>query len=360
MKKSSVILLVFLLWTQINYICGALEPTLLWKKNFNEKIDFVDLAEESGDVILVHGFAKDRITIWNKDGKTLWQWGPVLGKCIGWVQISDDGKIFAFHTQNTLEVKIKKGTHEDRVHVWSRENKITEISNFKDFSAFWLSRDGKFLFETQVSGYGGPVCLKDYKGNILWENKNLNLEETQIFYSADGNYILASLGYIYIFDLNEKKIISHLKVNEHVTSFSENGTYIGVKNKGILDRNGNILLNGDSTISGNGKIVVQQILGKLKVLRFPENVEIGEYSIKMKDWEIYPTIKLSYDGRICVVYGEKKAISPDANLFVIDTGEKMTFGIPSLKDKIHNFFITTDGKYLLIKTIYSIYYYKIL
>lgn len=84
----------------------ALEPTLKWKKEFKYEIGSVDLAIETGDVILdLNG---REIILFDKQGNKRFHWGPRVDRNVGNVGISKDGRYFVFASGYTEEYAFRK------------------------------------------------------------------------------------------------------------------------------------------------------------------------------------------------------------------------------------------------------------
>lgn len=108
----------------------ALEPRLLWKKEFRYTVKNIDLAAGSGDVLVAlkgkgNGVGKE-VILFDKDGNERFHWGPRMDRRAGAVTISKDGKYFAFDTGYTEDYANKKGVHvssDDRIHFYDRQTK---------------------------------------------------------------------------------------------------------------------------------------------------------------------------------------------------------------------------------------------
>lgn len=330
-------------------ISFSLEPRLLWKMELKKTVWDVAFANITGDLILISGGV---LTLVNKDGKVLWQWGPDLEKVLFAASISDDGKYIAFGTSLKMEVRLKRGYYEDHIHYCERNGK--EIWKTDSFLLPWLSPSGKHLFLGVPGGWEGPSLLLDSKGKELWR-KDIGIVEKVIF-SPDGNYFFIYPGSI-LFDIQKKDFLTFPSME--ITSISENGEYIGLEGKenkeGIYDKNGNLTFKGKNTISGNGRIVVRDGGERIEIFNFPEKTKIISYPIR----KVKREIPISYDGRIVVVCGKKTDKESPSNLFILNVSERTLWEgtIPEVQRAW--VFLTRDGKYLLIVKERTIYYFQI-
>jgi len=335
---------VLLILLTISQLSSALEPRLLWKKEIASFIWDVAFAEESGDVIFVHG-EKNQITLLDKNGKIIWQWGPELEKVSLQVDISKNGNIFVYNTS-------KKIIHGSRIiHYCNRNGK--DIWTLVDRPEIpYLSPDGKYLFLSLGQGWKGKSSFLDSNGKTLWKYAAYPIDG--VLFSPDGNYLAAQH---YLFDafgnVCNKKIFYGF-----FTSLSDNGEFIGVRREeekeGIYDKEGNLIFQGRNTISGDGKIVMRCNPNKIEVFRFPEKLKLKEYPIKRWEPDLYDYeyfSKISYDGRYIAVFGERIDKESSSNLFVVDINEDKIWEelIPEFSENDQvNILLTNNGQYLLV------------
>ena len=341
----------------ISQLSTAVEPKLLWKKEIPSELYGLSFARKSGDVIFIHEYkgSRNQITILNKDGQTVWQWGPSLKELIGNAEISEDGRVFAYDTS------------EDIIYYCQRDGKVlwklTDNNNVPN-----LSPDGKYVILTPPSGWYGKGWFVDSQGRILWRSSKLGFEEIPVF-SPDGNYF-AEMPYIFDVSGNSWEI-----PHGYYNSLSENGEFIGIEgtdNDGIYDRDGNPVFEGKNLISGNGKIVARFDKTKTEVFKFPEKTKLKEYPIERADieegyWafghESYS--RISYDGRYIAVFGRRTDKESSENVFVIDIDENKFWGeiIPESEEEgTTGLFLTNGGRYLLVGNVTNhttFYFYKI-
>ena len=384
MKKKSKLVFVFgifvaisLVFLIISQLSSALEPTLLWKKEIPSRTYDVSLAKGSGDVIFIHGAKKNRITLIDKNGNTVWQWGPSLKRiALPPITISKDGKYFVYRSY-LLE------TDRDYVHFCERGGK--EIWKYEKMGSPVISPDGKYVFITPPSGYGGPSTLLDSNKKILWK-KDIGRVWDHIF-TSDNNYVVISIftGYcpdIYLFNINDMK---HKKIGSgHITSISHNGAYIGMESEnckysykshveksppaeGIYNMEGVLVSGGKYTISEDGNVVVAHFENRIEIRHFPDGAIINEYPLRR--WK-YPEIsefcrltKVSSDGRYVAIFGKRTDKKSSSNLFVIDTQEgsvrEETIENVGSQDTII-LSLTSDGRFLFVgisKVKKSTFYY---
>jgi len=349
---------VFLILLIISQLSTALEPKLLWKKEIPSELYGLSFARKSGDVIFIHEYKGNRnqITILNKDGQTVWQWGPSLKELIGNAEISEDGRVFAYDTS------------EDIIYYCQRDGKVLWKVTDNNNTPF-LSPDGKYVILSPPPGWYGPGWLVDSQGKTLLKSLKMAFSEKPVF-SPDGNYF-AEMPYIFDISGNSWEIPSG-----YYNSLSENGAFVGIEGRGeeedgIYDRDGNLVFEGKNLISGNGKIVARFGKTKTEVFKFPEKLKLKEYPIERADinkgyWafghEAYS--KISYDGRFLVLFGRRTDKESLENVFVIDIDASIFLGvvIPEAEEDTTGLFLTNDGQYLLVGNVTNhttFYFYKV-
>jgi len=356
--------LVFFIWISLmllsfSQLSSALEPKLLWKKEIPSELYGLSFARKSGDVIFIHEYkgSRNQITILNKDGQTVWQWGPSLKELIGNAEISEDGRVFAYDTS------------EDIIYYCQRDGKVLWKVTDNNNTPF-LSPDGKYVILSPPPGWYGPGWLVDSQGKTLLKSLKMAFSEKPVF-SPDGNYF-AEMPYIFDISGNSWEIPSG-----YYNSLSENGIFVGIEGRGeeedgIYDRDGNPVFEGKNLISGNGKIVARFGKTKTEVFKFPEKLKLKEYPIERADinkgyWafghEAYS--RISYDGRYIAVFGRRTDKESLENVFVIDIDESRFWGgvIPEVGRKLDvGLFLTDDGQYLLVGNVINhttFYLYKV-
>jgi len=353
---------VFLILLIISQISAALEPKLLWKREIPSFVWQIDFARYSGDVIFAH--EGNRITMFDKNGNTKWQWGPHLDKLAGSPIISDDGKHFIYSSYPTGgETDYMKGTYihyceSNGREIWKKEEPLLVPST--------ISPDGKYIVLGVPGGWGGGAEFLDSNGKLLWKIEGPALDA---IFSPDGNYLAV---FPDIYDLNGNKY-NEKEIAGNYNSFSNNGEYIGIEiiyfdpnieigpDEGLYDKKGNLVFPGKNAISGSGKIVISYLKNKIEAYRFPEKIKIAEYPIKR--WRFpfcnaldyrFKYSKISYDGRYVAIFGERTDTKTPYSLFVIDINENKIWGvaIPGVEyeerdENIFSMSFTNDGKYLM-------------
>jgi len=348
-----VILFFFLCSTSF-----SLEPRLLWAKEFKGEIPWVSCAENIGDLIIVKS---GTIRLFDKNGNTLYQWGPLMKRSFWGASISADGRYIAFGSGIPTEGEIYE---EGYIHYFKREGKeIKEIWKKEAFIEYpWVSPNGMFIFLGMVMWEGSSLLLdKDKKILEKWDVGHVD----KVLFSPDGNYFIVEPSCLLI-DIQNKKIIRSFPAME-VTSISENAEYLGLigrkEEEGLYNKEGKLILKGKFVISGDGRVVVKDSEGRIDVFKFPEMERMVSYPIKREENR---RILVSYDGRIVVVFGKRTDKEYPYNLFIGDTIEKGLWGglIPQLKKAIRSF-LSRDGRYLVVINGYwseiktSIYYYQV-
>lgn len=354
-SKGILFIGVFLMFFSFSELCHALQPKLLWKKEFKERISSVAFAKESGDVIFVHGDKKNRITLIDKEGNIRWQWGPDLERTITHISVSEDGNNFVFDSSYELWVSIKKGYEsKDYIHYFERKG---ELWKKEDFGTSFISPDGKFVIVGTPAGYEGNITkCYDSKGSLIWKKELRNIGQ-EIIFSPEKRYFHDGL---YLVETATGNVIIEKNFGGAVTSLSENGEYIGVEgigreveirgeggkiivkgvDGGVFDKRGDLVIEGKAMISGNGRIAVIYRADGIKVYKLPERVIIKEHLFGEK----IAKIDISYNGNIIFIFSEEEKTS----IINLETNEifegKIQDGLPS---------IINDGKFLLIEKYFK-------
>lgn len=348
------ILLIILIISQLS---SALEPKLLWKKEIPSKIYQTSFARESGDVIFIHELkgVRNQITIFDRSGNTVWQFGPSFDETIVQVDISDEGNIFIYNTNKKT------------IHYCQRNGK--EIWKLQESSVPHLSSDGKYLLLVAPPFWKGDGKFLDDKGKTLWQSEKLTVSEELVF-SPDGNYF-ATIPNIFDIHGNTWSI-----PYGYYNSLTDNGEFVGIEGThkdGIYDKDGTLVFDGKSVISGNGKSVATFSPRKTQVFKFPEKVKLREYPIEREDniekgyWAFGHTAysRISYDGRYIAIFGQRTDEESLENVFILDVNDNKFWGeiIPEIGKKGYvGLFLTNNGKYLLVINIASytkLYLYQV-
>jgi outer membrane protein assembly factor BamB len=168
----------FLIILIISQFSSAFEPKLLWKKEIPSRVSDISFAKGSGDIIFIHG-EKTRLSILDKNGNYVWQWGPVPKIIVNpAVRLTEDGKYFVYSSATE---------ESEYVHYCERNGK--EIWTYEFPAAFSFSHNGKYVFMSIFDGEG-PSILLDSNAKILWE-ENIG-EVGEVEFTSDNNHIIYS------------------------------------------------------------------------------------------------------------------------------------------------------------------------
>jgi hypothetical protein len=330
----------FVLVILLSSLCSisfSLEPRLFWKMEIIGQVKDVDFAKTSSNIIFSHGKEfPNTVTVLNKEGKIVWQWGPKLNKGVEFVSISDDGNYFTFNSYGEGECY---GHYFNRTkgELWKKDMHC---------NSFVISPDGKYVLAQGSPESYDESFLLDSTGKILWQYKG-GIQFNALF-SPDSKYIAIPP---FIVDIKGK--IYFEKAWGFISSVSFNGEYFGIfdsEKEGIFSRNGNLVFAGKNIISLNGKIVLKIEKNKIEIYRFPEKIRIAEFPLSIKD---YRYTKLSSDGKYILMFGSKDKIFK-TNLFLLGletnmVWEKELTNVNS-NDSIR-IFLSHDGKYFLVAHI---------
>lgn len=328
-----VLMISILGWTMRG---EALNPKLLWEKKLPFKPDSVQMASNSGDVIIYSQEAR-QIILYDKNGNKRFHWGPRIDRQPKGIDISDDGNTIVFMTSWTEDYTEKKKIDIDklgwdtRVHYSTKKGK--ELWNKQIEGSAFLSPDASLIAVIGEYGAGGvPLTVLDSKGRVLWKYPSRFL--LGLKFSPDGNYILFNDGDLHLFD--KSGILLWKKRDSHeAESVSEGATYITTRDKKVYDKQGNLVLEGDASVSGDGKKLLVSYSDKMNILRLPDKTVIKNYTF----WGDF----LSYEGRFLVTHSFSQG-----QVGVFDTLSE-SWGRINIGSR--NFLVrgnTKDGKYLVI------------
>jgi hypothetical protein len=367
----SIAIGLFLIILIISQHSSALEPKLLWKKEIPSWVEIISFARGSGDIIFTHG-EKNQLSILDKNGNYVWQWGPVPKTIVNpSVYLTEDGKYFVYSS----------ATEESGyVHYCERNGK--EIWTYKYPAATSFSPNGKYVFMS-LFDEEGPSVLLDSNAKILWKENMGEVGEAE--FTSDNNHIIYSQfsdNSVYLLNISEK---THKKIGTgSITSLSSDGTYIGIEignyliqyelektsppTEGIYNKEGILVLAGKNTISENSEIVISHFENKIEIKHFPGGIKIKEYPIQRWDYPRIPNYcrltKFSSDGRYVAIFGKRTDRTSTSNLFLIDIQEGSLWegAIDNAeKNDSISLFITKDGKFLFVgvseKRKSTFYYY---
>jgi len=357
---------VFLIILTISQLSSALEPKLLWKREIRGGLGSVALAKASGDVIFTHGpYKKAGIVIIDKNGNTIWQWGPNLERGPSTVSISDDGRYFVYDTDTYHESDMPRKPF---IHYIDRNKGESWKKGL--YGTPNISSDGKYVF-VAPGWENWKSYFLDSAGNILWKK---SYGSTRGVFSPDGNFLWDGFNF---FDKSGNSIL-RINLPGLPISISENLEYIAYERMGgavevrdatgkivrkaggipgaVINKNGSILLEGKARISENGKTAIIYGSNKTKVYKLPEKTLVNEYPIRR--YRIIEYSDISYDGNIIVILGERTDRESSNNLFIIDISKNELCERKVEKEGL--IFITKDGRYFLIESDMGLYFYEIL
>jgi len=375
-KKANKAITIFL--ALIIFVLGpamkahALEPTLKWKKEFKHEVKNVDLATDTGDVILSLEKGGE-VVLFDKDGNERFHWGPRIDRRAGAAHISKDGRYFVFYsgyTEMYAEKKKVSGWSDDRIHFYSRQTK-KELWNTKNGIPY-IFPDGLSL----ISEYGRFSIFNAEGRKIFTNDQSLDIPSFKI--SPDSNYfalVRGSMQPLTLFRRDGTKLWERGR-HDSVASITEGASYISTwpyslglsytadpenTHKGtVYDRNGNKVLEGFGILSGDGSKIAMLSPDKASILNLPNKSTIKEIPISIHD--ILGTGEInfaafSFNGRYLVL---RNGLSLQVVDLVEDT--KKEISLPGAGRFPVLFSLTSDGKNLLIRdwqTIKSIYYYQL-
>lgn len=352
---NSVLLLVMVVKVQ------AFQPKLLWQKQFKYDIRDINMAEETGDMIVSN---TEEIILYDKNGNEVFHWGPRVDRDAGSVDITADGRYIVYTTGWKEKYKYEKKLKEwdNRVHYATRKGK--ELWNKRWCGYVRISSDGSKLIMNCGAGEGNGFDVFDSKGNLLWRKWEDGWGAITAQFSPEGNYIavVGDVGKpLLLLQANNGKILwTTTEVEDSIASISKNAEIITTfpyyggpshpertHNGRVYDRNGNVVLEGFGIVSEDGSRIVMFYKNKTSILALPSKDVIKELPIRVPCTPLEYTYRLasfSYDGRILVIIG-KKANSPN-NIFVLDltTGKEWEFNTGA-EPRIY---LNKDGKYLLV------------
>ena len=338
----------------------ALEPTLKWKKEFKYKVKNVDLATETGDVILSLENGGE-IILFDKDGNERFHWGPRIDRRAGGARISKDGRYFVFYSGYTGTYADKKKVpdwSDDRIHFYNRQTK-KELWNYKSPEGVPLiSPDGSYVINYLMND-GFEVF--NIEGRKTFEYRVTIFEFGSIFFSPDSNFIAVIRTIeqpLMLFKKDGTKVWERGRHND-IASISEGASYISTRpfvlaydppdpqnsHKGIVyDRNGNKILEGFGILSGDGSKIATHSPNKITIISLPDKSVIKEIPVQVNLPKVSNTFfaVFSYDGRYLLARKGNSVLVFD---LVGDISKEITAPTLGRSPEVH---LTRDGKHLLI------------
>jgi len=368
------ILIGFFLILLINsQISAALEPKLLWKKEFQKKIYCMEIALESGDIIV--NLNKEKIFLFDRKGNTKAQKGPSLERLFHEVDISSNGESFTYVSTWKMgyvldeNIDVKKEGYDERVHYCMKNGK--EVWNKR---IIWdeeiqpsLSPDGQIVLAALSDGSN---VLLNSAGKVYKLKSKFNWGYT--LFSPDSTYFAVGRWYwLTLLDKNGNIVWEKGSPKDLAgppLSISENADYISTypceydestfHNGKLYNKSGDLVLNGLGILSDDGKRIILIEKSKIKVLSLPDKSVLREYPVKIIDVlekeTIYPTI--FYNGKYIAVFGQDN--SSQSYLFVFDVDSNRSWST-SVSHDTQGLYITRDGKYLSVVANNSLFFYQL-
>lgn len=360
------------------------EPKLLWEKKFEEQISHVDLAKESGDVI-VSTIAPNKnlpstIYFFDKNGKVLWKQGHIekIHQPFN-AQISDDGESITYDM-------IDWDTYFTVVFYVDRNNK--EKWHKAVPGASHLSPDGSWVVVAPSGGTGSAIVILDSKGEVVLKKQYYWSGGATVRFSEGSRYV-ATMEYTTVYDKNiywvfnrNGNIVLEFKreYGDGINSFASNGFFsvAGMLPVSIRNLKGDKILSGDDVIiSGDGSVAIKRTKNKavikFEIIEIPASKINKSYSLQFSD-SFREIKKISHKGRYIVL---NSGISSSKKVIILDTVKnafsKFRLVIPPedvVRELSPNFpwsqglFFSKDEKYMLVhvideKAVHTIKYYKL-
>ncbi len=333
---------------------GALNPTLLWEKEFDGVVvdEGVGLARISGDAIvsLKRGGAEqiDRVLIFNTTGQLVQEW---KNACYG--RISDDGNKVIYLTPYSAD------SFYDKVHYATKDGQ--EIWWKQHGGDAHISPDGNLVIEASTAMESTQLIeVYDATGKEIWSYKIT--EDLSVTFSPEGSYVGVSgcktggSAYkIRVYDKDGNLIWK--KDNEGILGVISEEAKYAVGSEGLYDKQGSKIFDKGINISGEGNRLIVYNNNRIEIRSLPENVILKTYTIK-------GVTAISHNGRYVAVIGKRTDITSPNNLFVIDTQTDEIWETkvePAGKSEFRQkqVFLTKDGKYMLVQTKGKLYYYQL-
>lgn len=315
----------------------SLEPRLLWKKVL-KNISTIDFAKESADIVL--GFNKlERMRLISKEGITQYEWGPSEVWYLS-TSISDNGR-FIIYSESPKEERPK----EIYAYLFSiLEKKVIFRKKRGIEEGPVLSPNGEYIAYQGESG----TTITNLQGKVLWYDEAMGAK-----FSPDSKYVVTEAP-VKVYDISGKLKANLEKIFFTVGAVSINANYIAGMERlgpGIYGlREGRFIWKGESSISGDGEIIVAFEKNGLNIMKRENLQRIFSCPIITYDYiNHFLHHAISFDGRIIVVHGKERNQS---KIIVIDTFEKKTAEILKTMygDQLYTtLFVTNNGKYLLVK-----------
>jgi len=364
---------IFFIILIISQLSSALEPRLLWKKKLPQQIYAAKVAAESGDIIV--NMNREQIFKFDRKGNTTAQEGPNLERIFHDVDIASNGEVYTYVSTMKMEYALErnidpeKDGYDDRVHYCQKGGK--EIWNkrivWDEEVQPFLSPDGQAVLAVLSDGRS---VLINTEGKVYKLKEKFNWGYT-LFSPDSSHFAIGRWYWITLLDRNGNIVWEKGSPQDLAgppLSISENARYFSVypceydestfHNGKVYDKSGNLAFDKLGILSGDGKRIILIEESKIKILALPDQNILREYPVKIIDVPeketIYPAI--SYNGRHIAVFGKDN--SSKSNFFVFDVDSNTSWST-LIDHDVQGLYITRDGKYLLVVTNNSLFYYQL-
>ena len=360
------------------------EPKLLWEKKFKEQVCQVDVAKESGDVIVsTSGFKKnlsDTVYLFDKTGKVLWRQGPMEKIHKPWnAHISDKGQIITYDM-------IDWNTYFTVVFYVDRNNKEWWHKAFP--GASHLSPDGSWVVVAPSGGTGKAVIILNDKEEVVLNKEYYWAGGAEVRFSENSQYVaVMDTRYVYdqniywIFDRQGNIVLEFKKEQgDGVKAFAVNGLFsvASMVPESIYNLKGEKIITGHrTTISGDGKVAIKktrsEVETKLDVIKVAALKTLKSYHMPASSYK-RDLLKISFNGRY-IVLGPHDVYSSKVIVLDIVKGLfwKVDLVVPHytiVSEQSPNcpwsrgVFFTKDEKYMVVHVIgenavHTIQYYQL-
>jgi hypothetical protein len=231
--KKSILATLMLIGSLVNWVpfAEALDVKLLWKKEFINSSIGVILARGPGDLLISKankGSVAKEVILYDKGGNERFHWGPRMDRRVGPMDLSEDGKYFAFRTGYTEEYAERKNIHVlsgERVHFYDRQTKKELWSKSIGEESLMIFPDGLSMV---IYGYeSGNFEIYDRQGKKMFD-QNQGAEIRGISISADSNFFVLAkeVGKILLYKRDGTKLWEKGSHKEGVASICAGASYI--------------------------------------------------------------------------------------------------------------------------------------
>jgi len=354
---------------------GALNPTLLWEKEFDGVVvdEGVNLARISGDAIvsLKKSGAEqiDRVLIFNTTGQLVQEW---KNACYG--RISDDGNKVIYLTPYSAD------SFYDKVHYATKDGQEIWWKHLGGDA--YISPDGNLVVDASTAIDSTQLIeAYDATGKQIWSYK---LEESiDVIFSPDSGYLAVGgndgaggSGTVRLYEKSGHLLWKAAQESISViSSMSEGASYISVLDGSrllhsgvVYNKGGNVTFKGAADISEDGRKLIAYGRDSVSIYNLPEKAVLGKFPVGfIRFSEFNPMCRsaaTSYGGEYVALFGKGTDTHSHSNFFVIgtETNEIWEAEIEPERESESGFmqvFLTRDGKYMLLQAKGKLYYYQL-